>query len=117
MKNKFLKLTAVVLCLVFITGCGSKNQLKCTAEAEQNGKKYHGEVIAELDDNDKIKDVSMEMTFDSSEEADQTYSMFQLVIGMAKSMAQEGQEVPNIDIQKNGKTITIEDTLPINIAR
>ena len=109
MRNKLFGVTVGVLSLLLLTGCGSKNQLKCTAEAEQNGQKYTGEIIVDLDDNDKVKDATMSMSFGSSEEADQAYSMFQLVIGMAKSMAEEGKEIPDIDIKKDGKTLTISN--------
>lgn len=109
MKIKYFGVIVGVLSLLLLTGCGSKNQLKCTAEVEQNGSKYSGKMIVELDGNDKVKDATMEMTFDNEDEANQTYSMFQLVIGMAKSMAEEGQEVPDIDIKKDGKTLTISN--------
>lgn len=109
MKKTYLGVIAGVLSLLLLTGCGSKNQLKCTATAEQNGKKYTGEVIAELDDNDKIKDASMSLTFGSSEEASQAYAMFQFAIGIAQSMAEEGQDVPNVDIKIDGKTLTISN--------
>lgn len=109
MKIKYFGVIVGVLSLLLLTGCGSKNQLKCTAEAEQNGKKYKGEIVVDLDNNDKVKDASMTMTFDSSEEADQMYSMFQLVIGMAQGMAEDGKEVPNFDIKKDGKSIIISN--------
>ena len=110
MKNKYLLLFVGVLSLLLVTGCGgSKNQVKCTAEIEQDGKKYKAEIIAQLDDNSKVKDASMTMTFDSEEEAAQSYSMMQMVIGIAKSFAEEGKEIPEIDIKLDGKSLTISN--------
>ena len=108
---KKLQLGAVVgvSALVLLTGCGgSGNKVNCTANFEEEGHKYKAEMIAELD-NDKVKDLSASMTFESADDADQFYSSYQAIINMAKQYAEEGQEIPEIDIKKSGKTITISN--------
>ena len=108
---KKLQLGAVVgvSALVLLTGCGgSGNKVNCTANVDEDGHKYKAEIIAELD-NDKVKDVTASMTFENADDADQLYNSYTAIINMAKQYAQEGQEVPDIDIKKNGKTVTISN--------
>lgn len=110
MKKFYVGAIASVCGLLLLTGCGgSGNKVTCTASFEEDGHKYSGEVVAELDSNDKVKDATISMTFENSDDADQFYSMIQMVLGMAKSFAEEGQEVPNIDIKKDGKKIIIDN--------
>lgn len=112
MKNKLILGSVVGLSsLLLLTGCGSSSKnLTCTAEFEEEGHKYTGEIVAELDDNDKVKDVSMTMGFDNKEDATQMYSSYQMIISFAKSMAeQSGEEFPEIDIKQDGKKVIISN--------
>ena len=109
MKKKYFGIVAGVLSLLLLTGCGSKNQLKCTADFEEDGHKYSAEIVAELDSEEKVKDVDAIYTFNSSEEADKFYSSYQMMINFAKQFAEDDQEVPEIDIKKDGKKITISN--------
>lgn len=111
MKNKFLLGTVAGLsCLTFLTGCGSKKNVTCTADFEEDGHKYVGEIIAELDDNDKIKDASVSMNFEKEEDATQMYNSYKMILSFAEGMAEEGDaEVPKIDIKQNGKKVTISN--------
>lgn len=109
MKKLYLGAVAGASALLLLTGCGSSSKVNCKADFEEEGHKYKGEIIAELDSNDKVKDVSASMTFESADDADQFYTMYQQMINMAKQFAEEGQEIPEINIKKSGKTITISD--------
>ena len=110
MKIKYYGVIVGALSLLFLTGCGgSGNKLSCTADYEENGHKYSAEIVAELDSEEKVKNVDAIYTFNSSDEADQFYSSYQMMINFAKQFAEEDQEIPEIDIKKDGKKITISN--------
>lgn len=109
MKKLYLGAVVGASALLLLTGCGSGNKVNCTASFEEGGHKYTGELIADLDNDDKVKDLSASMTFETEEDADQFYSMYESLINMAKQYAEEGQEVPEINIKKDGKKVIISD--------
>lgn len=108
MKKVFFSLTAV-LGVLLLTGCGSSNKVTCSAEVEESGKTYKGEIVAKLDGDNKVKDASITMEFETEDDASQYYSTYQMIINFAKQFAQEGQEVPEINIKKDGKKVIISD--------
>lgn len=107
MKNKyFLGLIVSVFGLVLLTGCGgsSGKKVTCTADLNENGTNYGtAEIIAKLNDSDKVTGASMVMKIKDETYAQQIYAMFTLVNSMAQDESQK------IDAKLDGKTITINN--------
>ena len=109
MKNKLLYgLFVCVFGLVLLTGCGggsdSGKKVSCTADLEENGTKYGtAEIIAKLDDSDKVTGASMVMHINDEKMAQQLYSMFTLMNSFAEDDSQK------IDAKLEGKDIKINN--------
>ena len=74
--KKYLLVVFCVVLLFAITGCGKKNQLKCTGSMNEEGMNIKAEVIADFDDADKLTGATMIYDLGSSETASQWCSMF-----------------------------------------
>ena len=106
MKNKyFLGLIVGVFGLVFLTGCGgSGNKVTCSADLKEGDTKYGtAEIVAELDDSDKVKTVEMTMKIDDKDAAQQVFSMITLANSFAENDSQK------IDASLDGNKITIKN--------
>ena len=75
MKKYFLVVFCAALLFV-VTGCGSKNEMKCTGTMEENGQKVEAEVTAEFDKDDKLTTVTMVEDLGDKEKADQFCAMY-----------------------------------------
>ena len=85
MKKCFLGLFCAVL--LFVTGCGeNKNQVKCTGEMEESGVKIKGEVVADFDDSDKLKDATFTYDLGKKETADQFCGLFKMMEDSSKGV-------------------------------
>lgn len=108
MKKGLLLLLVSVFGLTLLTGCGgSSKKVTCTAKIESSGDSAGGsaEIVAELDDSDKVKGVSATMKFESEEEASQAYGMMSFV----NAMIEQQGEGDKIDVKLDGKTLTINN--------
>ena len=76
--KKYL-LALVCATLVFAVGCGNKNQLKCTGTQTEGGVTVKGEVIADLDADNKITDATIVYDLGEKDTADQYCSIFKLM--------------------------------------
>ncbi len=77
MKKYFL----VVLCallLFVVTGCGSKNELRCTQSMNESGIKMDGEIIAEFDKDDKLVDATVVYDLGDKDTATSWCAMFKM---------------------------------------
>ena len=74
--KKYFLFAICTLLLVVVTGCGSKNQLKCTGKMSEGEEEIKAEIIAELDKDDKVTTVTMIEDVGSKEKADQTCAMY-----------------------------------------
>ena len=108
MKKMFLGIISIIT-ILFVTGCGSKNQLVCTASINEQGQKYDAEMTVKFNDNDKVEKVSFIMTFSTEEEAKLIYREYEEMLKLAEQFAQQGQQMPQFDIKNEGKKIIIED--------
>ncbi len=108
MKKMYLGAITGMCGLLLLTGCGSGNKVTCSSEFEESGHKFSSEIVASLDGDNKVKDVSASMTFENADDAEQFYSMYQGILDMAKSYGGE-EEVPKIDIKKEGNKIIIDN--------
>lgn len=66
----------ICLFALLLTGC--KNEIKCSLENEDDDYKFKQEVVLKADKNDLITyaETTITMTFESEEEAQQYYSIF-----------------------------------------
>ncbi len=91
------KYVLVALCAVAVlslTGCGKKNQVKCSMTESSMGMEMKANVVAELDKDNKVTKVSESLEFGDKETADAMCSL-------AKLSGEEG-------IKCSGKTITMD---------
>ena len=77
MKKYFLVVFCALLLFV-VTGCGNKNQVVCKATMTESGITMNAEVIGDLDNDNKIKDVTVVYDLNNSETADQYCSLFKM---------------------------------------
>ena len=77
MKKYYLVLVCALL-LLLVTGCGNKNQVKCTGEFSESGINMGAEIIADLDADDKIVDATVVYDLKDSTMASQYCSLFKL---------------------------------------
>jgi len=96
MKKYFLGLFCAVL--LFVTGCGNKNQVKCTGEMEEAGMKMKQEIVAVFDDNNIFKDATATMDLGSKETADQFCGLYKMFSDSAKG----------VEISCSGTKVTIK---------
>ena len=91
-RNKLLVGAVTAVCGLFLlTGCGgSGNKVTCTMEQDGN----EAEIVAELDDDDKVKSLTATMTFADEDTAKESYEYIEQFVESAKL---------------KGKTITISD--------
>ena len=66
MKKSLLFLSAIVLTVLLVTGCGSKKVLSCSISGTQSGVKYYQDMDATFNGN-KVTKIYMKMAFDISE--------------------------------------------------
>lgn len=98
--KKTLVMVFGALLLVSLTGCGNKNQIKCTAEQTQSGITMKSEVTAELDSNDKIKSVSAAIDFGSKEMASAMCTMYNSAPEEGLSVSCDGSKMKINDFEK-----------------
>ena len=96
MKKYFL----IVFCalLLVVTGCGNKNQVKCTGTTTEGGITVKAEVIADLDNDSKVKDVTAVMDLGNNDTANQFCSLYKMM---------ENSE-NGVKVSCSGSKITIE---------
>ena len=75
--KKYFLIVVCALLLFVVTGCGNKNQLKCTGSMEDSGMKIEAEVVADFDENDKLTDATIVYDLGSSETASAWCSIFE----------------------------------------
>ena len=97
MKKYFLFVFCALL-LVAITGCGNKNEVKCTGTMTEGGTEIKAELIAEFDKDDKLVDATIIEDVGSKETADQACSFYKMFIDADKG----------IDVSCSGSKITIK---------
>ena len=95
--KKYLLIVFCALLLVAVTGCGKK-QIKCTNSTTESGVEINAEVIADLDDSDKVTDATVIYGFSDSSIVDQYCSIFK--------MAED--EEKGISVDCSGSKITIK---------
>ena len=103
------KVLCSILCgfiLVGAVGCGSKEELKCTAQ--EDGSK--GTLVGTFE-KDSLKKMTMETTttYDSEEDLESEYEMLQFTIGIFNAM--EGAEG---SISKKGLSATMKISIDLN---
>ncbi len=96
MKKYFLVVVCALLLFV-VTGCGNKNQLKCTGSMEDSGLKINAEVVADFDENDKLTDATIVYDLGDSDTAKAWCSIFEYMKDADKG----------IDVKCSGSKITI----------
>ena len=96
MKKYFL----IVFCalLLLVTGCGSKNQVKCTGTMKEGDQEIKAEIIGNFDENDKLTTVTLIEDVGSKETADQYCSLYKAFMTADSGMS----------INCSGSKITIE---------
>lgn len=112
MKKMYLFAIALICGAIFLTACGgSSSKLTCTGDLKEGENKIgSGEIVAELDGDDKVKNASITMKFDDESYASQMYAFIQLAISFGKQQyEQEGKEFPNLDVKLDGNKIIIDD--------
>ncbi len=94
------KLVFLLPLLLLLTGCGSKS-VTCTAQVEEDGKKYEMKMTGNLKD-DKVVSGKMELIFEDKEEAEQTCALVKAFMGLAS------EEEQKVDIKCDGKKMIID---------
>ena len=77
--KKYFKLIMLALIVFVLAGCGKKNQLTCTATAEESGVKITGEVVADFDAADKLTDAVITYIIDDDDMATTYCNLFKLI--------------------------------------
>ena len=104
MKKYFLVVFCAALLFV-VTGCGSKNEMKCTGTMEENGQKVEAEVTAEFDKDDKLVDATIVEDLGSEETAKQLCSLYQTF----------SSEMPEgVSVSCSGSKVTIKGFAKMN---
>lgn len=85
MKKYLLVLVCAVL--LFVTGCGNKNQVKCSQSITESGITMKAEVVADLDKDNKITDVSVVYDLGDKSTADSFCSLMKLSIDSSKGQS------------------------------
>ena len=65
--KKYLLVVVCALLLVVVTGCGNKNQIVCSQEMTESGLTMKGEIIASLDGDNKVSDLSLSVDLGNKE--------------------------------------------------
>ena len=97
MKKYFLVVFCALLLFV-VTGCGNKNQVKCTGSFSEGGMNMEAEMIADLDENDKVVDVTAVMDLGNSDTANSFCSLYKLMEDKEKG----------VEVSCSGSKITIK---------
>lgn len=97
MKKYFLTVLLLALVLV-VTGCGSKNQLKCTGSYTEGGTTMEAEIVADFTEDDKLIDANVVYDLKDETTANQYCSLFKLMEDAEKG----------ISVKCSGSKITIE---------
>ena len=97
MKKYFLVVFCALLLFV-VTGCGNKNEVKCTGTMSEGGVNVTAEIIGEFDDNDKLTTVTMIEDLGDKEKADQMCALVK-----AFMPADSG-----VDVSCSGSKVTIK---------
>ena len=79
--------------LIITVGCGKTNQVKCSKTETEEGEKMTAEVVANLDSNNKIKDVSMTYDFSSKSTAETFCQMFKSDDSSKKDVTCSGTKI------------------------
>ncbi len=77
-KKYFLFVFCAVLLFV-VTGCGNKNQVVCTGSSTEGGINIEAKLVADFDENDKLKDAEVTYDLKDKSSADQYCSLFKLM--------------------------------------
>ena len=96
--KKYLLIVFCALLLVVVTGCGNKNQVKCTGTMSEGGVNISAEIIADFDENDKLVDATAIEDLGSKEKADQMCALFKAFM----------TEDTGVDISCSGSKVTIK---------
>lgn len=83
--------------LLLSIGCGKKNEVVCTVENEEDG--VTTEIIATLDNKDKVQDAKIKMTFNDEKLAEKMCSTFELTNSYAE------KEEDKLEFKCSGKSI------------
>ena len=84
--------------LVVLVGCENKNQVKCTGEMNEGGLNIKAEVVADLDDDNKVTDATVVYDHGDETTATKYCSFFKLMEASSKG----------ISISSSGSTLTIK---------
>lgn len=95
--KKVLAVGVCALLLVVLTGCG-KNKVTCTGSSSEGGINIEAKVVAELDKDNKVSDVTVEYDLGSKETADTYCSLFKLM----------EDEESGVTVSCSGSKITIK---------
>ena len=104
--KKTLVMVFGALLLVSLTGCGAKNQVKCTSTSTELGMEMKTEVIADLDKDNNIKALSATIDFGSKETANTMCSLYKLSEQEGLSVSCSGSKMT---IKGYDKMISDED--------
>ena len=96
--KKYLLVVFCAVLLFAVTGCGSKNQVKCTGSMSEGGEEVKAEVVADFDKDDKLTSVTVTEDLGNKEKADQMCALFK-----AFMTADSG-----VDISCSGSKVTIK---------
>ena len=96
--KKYLLVVLCVALLVVVTGCGNKNQLKCTGTINESGMEMKAEVVADFDESDKLTDATVSYDLGNKDTADQWCSLFKMMNDADKG----------IEVSCSGSKITIK---------
>jgi len=96
--KKYFLVAICALLLFVVTGCGNKNQVKCTGTMSENGVEVTAEAIGEFDKDDKLTSVTVIEDLGDKEKADQMCALFK-----AFMPADSG-----VDISCSGSKVTIK---------
>ena len=77
----------VLVCalLLLVTGCGNKNQVKCTGKDESTG--MEAQIVADFDDNSKLVDASVVYDVKDKDTVEQYCSLFKLMENTDKGVS------------------------------
>ena len=96
--KKYFLVVFCALVLFVVTGCGSKNQVKCSGKLSEGEMNILAEVIADFDKDDKLTDATISYELDDEDTATQYCSLFKLM----------QDEEKGVTVTCSGKKITIK---------
>ena len=75
-----------MISILFVTGCGSKNQVKCTGTFTEGGFSMDADLIADFDGDEKITDAKVIMDLKDSTTANQFCTLYKMAEDSAKGI-------------------------------